>query len=190
MALLAGCGGDSDHATGSLATTLPPSTTATTASTTAAGASPSTSTTALRTTTCRTDQITAAASRGSGAGGHDAAIVVFTNNASTSCTMEGYPAAWLVDAGGTRFGPISIDEVTSAPTTVSLPPGGRATTTVWTDDPQVASPPCPTTTVAGIEVVPPGQSAGLMAHLAVTVCSAGSVVGTTPVTPGTAQSAF
>jgi hypothetical protein len=159
-------------------------------STTIARVSSSTPTTAVRTTACRTDQITAAASHGSGAGGHVAAIVVFTNNASSSCTMEGYPTAWLVDAGGARFGPTSIDEVTVAPTTVSLAPGGQATTTVWYDNPQVTSPPCPTTTLTGIEVVPPGQSTGLMADLAVTVCSAGSVVGTTPVTPGTTESAF
>ena len=175
MALLAGCGGGYGHAAGGPPTTSMTSTT---------------STTALRTASCRTDRITATASHGSEAGGHGAAIVVFTNGGSTSCTMEGYPTAWLVDATGARVGPMSVDEVNLASTTVSFPPGGHATTTVWYDNPQVTSPPCPTIMVAGIEVVPPGQSTGLVADLAITVCISGNVLGTTPVTPGTTESAF
>ena len=106
--------------------------------------------------------------------------------------LEGYPTAWLVDAAGTRVDQQSINEAgVPPPTLVVLHPGGKASTTVWYDNPGVPYPPCSTTTVTAIRVVSPGQSASVTVHMEFPVCRApGPVVGTTPVTLGPTESPF
>src|SRR5580658_379663 len=189
LAVLAACGGGSGRAVGS-SSTVGGSSPTTTVAVSSATTTTTTRTASGRTTTCAAAGLTATASPGSGAGGHESVVVVFTDTLSDACTMEGYPTAWLVDSAGAKIGPTSVDEVTQPPAPVSLEPGGRATTTFWYDNPQVRSPPCPTTAAAGISVTPPGQSRSLAVPFAVTVCRTGDVVGTTPVTSGTAESMF
>jgi len=188
LATLAACGGGPGRAVGSSATVggSSPTTTAVAVS----SATTTTGTASGRTTTCAAAGLTATASPGSGAGGHQSVVVVFTDTLSGACTMEGYPTAWLVDSAGGKIGPTSVDEVTPPPAPVTLEPGGRATTTFWYDNPGDRSPPCPTTAATGISVTPPGQSGRLAVPIAVTVCRTGVVVGTTPVTSGTAESLF
>ena len=76
--------------------------------------SPQTSATADP-TPCRSSRLAVSDYRGSGAGGHEAVVVIFTNTGSVTCTMSGYPSAWFVDAAGARIGPTSIHESVAPP---------------------------------------------------------------------------
>lgn len=181
VTVVSGCGGGSHH----------PRQLSPTTATSVVTSTITTGTTEMA--VCGTDQLTARASQASGAGGHLAVVVVFTNGSATACTMEGYPTAWFVDASGKELGTTSIDEQgIPAPAVVPLRPGAQASTTVWYDNPAVPFPPCRTTTAAGIRVLPPGQSSSLTVTIVVTICGppAYPTVGTTPVVAGTAESMF
>ena len=159
-------------------------------STTVTLSAPSTTTAAV--STCQISQLTANASPGSGAGGHLAIVVVFTNSSSSSCTIDGYPTAWFVGADGSQLGSRSVDE-RGGPSwgAVSLSPGDHASTTVWYDSPAVPYPGCPTTTAGGIRVFPPGQSASLIVTMPINICSRPyPTVGTTPMAPGSTETIF
>ena len=141
--------------------------------------------------TCDPSSLTTSAVPGSGSGGHLAVVVTFANRRTIPCTMYGFPTAWLILVTGTQVGP-SIEEKGGPPSSlVTLRPGGKASTTVWYDNPDVPYPPCTTTNVKGIRLVPPGQSASLTVATSFAVCGPpGPVVGTTPITPGTSESGF
>ena len=139
---------------------------------------------------CPSDQLAAYANRGSGAGGHEAVIVVFRNKGATACTMSGYPSAWFVDADGSRINTTSIQMSGSPPAAkIILQPGGEASTTVWTTNPSVPAPSdCRPGTAVGVQVTPPGQSVSITASISITVCTAGTTAGTTPMVSGATQS--
>lgn len=120
-----------------------------------------------------------------------AVVVVFTNTSDATCTLEGYSSAWFVDPAGARMGPTSIEEAGPAPSLVTLPPGSQASTTIWTDNPQVLDPSyCEPSAAGGINVIPPGQSSILIASITDTICGTNNSVGTTPVTAGTSENMF
>ncbi|MGD0882548.1 MAG: DUF4232 domain-containing protein [Acidimicrobiales bacterium] len=189
----ASCGnGRSASTTTGPARKAPPTrTSTTTVTTTTTTLPPATTTTTVPSTACGTGQVALSASPASGAGGHLALVMVFSNHSATACTMDGYPAAWFVGTGGSQIGPTSVPEYgTPAPTTVLVQPGGRASSTLWYDNPGVVYPPCPMTTATGLRVVPPGQSEALGVTVSIPTCTTGTRVATTPVTTGTAETPF
>lgn len=131
--------------------------------------------------------LSVSASTGSGAGGHEAVVVVLRNRGTTTCTLDGYPTARFVSADGTVLQAQTAD-VAPAPRTVTLPPGSPATTTVWTENPGVPSPSyCRPVTAAGVSVTLPPSGATVSAPVAVTVCSAHNVIQDTALTAGTGE---
>jgi hypothetical protein len=49
-----------------------------------------------------------------------------TNRSARDCRLNGYPAAWLARASGTRIGPAAAPDRAVPPQPVRLPPGGSA----------------------------------------------------------------
>lgn len=141
-------------------------------------------------TACRASALASSASQGSGAGGHEAVVVVFTNISARPCTLHGYPTtAWFVGPSGRM--PASVgQEAPSGPiATVTLTPGQKAATTVWTDDPVVPSlSVCNPVSANAIGIEVPSDQTPITASIAITVCSTNNSIGTTPFTAGTAQS--
>ena len=115
-------------------------------------------------------------------------VVVLTNTGTSACRTVGYPTAWYLDAGGNRISSTSIHESAPPPSPVQLLPHAEASTTVWSDDPAVPTPPCPVRTTAGLRIIPPGQTGSLVAPVAIPVCPMPNVVGVTPLVNGSAQS--
>ena len=181
--LLSACGSGSQ---GSANTTLPRS------STTTLPPTGSTSSSEAQTVSaCLASALSASATQGSGAGGHEAVVVVFTNISSRTCSLHGYPTtAWFDGPGGVHLDATVTQEVPSGPiATVTLPPGQKAATTVWTDNPDVPSPSdCNDVAASAVAVENPADTKALMAPIAITVCSTNNSIGTTPITAGTAQS--
>jgi hypothetical protein len=135
--------------------------------------------------TCRSEQLSASAYQGSGAGGQESVVVVLKNMGSAICQMTGYPTAWFVTAAGTRLSTLSIDRAAPAPTTVTIPPGGSASTSVWTGSPSVPTPSyCQSMTAEGVRVIPPAQTTSVQATVTITICGAHNVVAATPLTSG------
>jgi len=74
---------------------------------------------------------------------------------------------------------------------VDLQPGGDAATTVWTTSPAVPSPAdCQQATAAGVQIIPPGQTAAVLVRIAIPICTgpASNVVGVTAMVSGSAGS--
>lgn len=172
------------------------STSSTTSSTTSASTSSSSSvlstTSPSNPTMCRTDRLSATAYPGSGAGGHEAVVVVVSNTGADVCTLDGYPVAvWYVSVGGHRLPGEVVKQATPPPTTVRLTPGGKASTTVWSTSPGVPSASyCQPTATSGVSFVPPAQTASLFAKIAITVCGSNNMLGTTPFVSGTSEIMF
>jgi hypothetical protein len=162
-----------------------PSTSATTSPSTTIASAPTSK-------ACPSGHLTATASQGSGAGGHEAVVVVVTNTGGDACTLDGYPSStWFVAAGGDRLPGQVVEQATAPPNLVTLAAGGKASTTVWSTSTGV--PPasyCHPTTTSGISVVPPGQTSGVFASIRATVCASNNVLGTTPFTSGSSESMF
>lgn len=171
--LFAACSSGSGR---SAATTRPSSTTSSPVSAQAEG--------------CLSSQLSASAYQGSGAGGHEAVVVVLTNTSSTTCTLHGYPiTAWFIDADGTRLGAVVTQQVAPSPVTVTLTPRQRASTTVWTDNPGVPSPSyCNPVTASAVAVEATSDGIPLTAMVDIAVCSTNNDIGTTPITPGSGES--
>jgi hypothetical protein len=122
--------------------------------------------------TCPSDWLSGSAYQGSGAGGHEEVIVVLTNRASSACVLRGYPTARFVDASGQRLSATYVQEATPPPSTVRVLPGGHASTTIWTSNPEVPSGSyCQPTRATGVVVAPPGQTSEIPATVVMTVCS-------------------
>lgn len=138
---------------------------------------------------CTSRELTASASQGSGAGGQEGIVVVLKNTSTESCTLEGYPAAHFLGIDGDQVGPASIHESAPAPTPIVLAPGAEASTTLWFTSPAgVSAASCHPTAAAGVSVTPPSSVVSLTATIDITVCAVNSVLGTTPIVSGTAQS--
>lgn len=139
---------------------------------------------------CRSSQLSASASQGSGAGGHEAVVVVLTNTSSTECTLSGYPTtAWFLGVDDSRLSATVTQEAAPTPVTVTLMPGEQASTTAWTDNPGVPSPSyCHPVTGSAVVVEVTSDATPLTATLDMTVCSTENDIGITPITAGMAES--
>lgn len=140
---------------------------------------------------CLSSALSASVKLGSGAGGHEAVVVVFTNASSRACTLDGYPATvWFVGAGNARLGATVTQEDSSGPIVmVTLLPGQEAATTVWADDPSVSSSTyCDPVGATAVSVELPSNSSTMTVPVLIPVCSTNNVIGTTPITAGSAQS--
>jgi len=181
--LLSACGSGSQ---GSATTTVPRS------STTTLPPTASTSSSEAQTVGgCLASALSVSVAKGSGAGGHEAFVVVFTNISSRTCSLHGYPTtAWFDGPGGVRLQASVTQEAPSGPiATVTLSPDQKAATTVWTDNPDVPSPSsCNPVAASAVAVETPSDTKALMAPIGITVCSTDNSIGTTPITSGTAQS--
>lgn len=56
--------------------------------------------------------------------------MVFTNKGTTSCTIAGYPAAFLLDASNAVLGSGAVPMTTFTPSVITLNPGAKAYTAV------------------------------------------------------------
>jgi len=98
--------------------------------------------------------------------------------------------AWFDGPGEVHLQATVTQEVLSGPiATVTLSPGQKAATTVWTDNPDVPSQsllqPCECEHRRSRDSC---DTKVLMAPIGITVCSTNNSIGTTPITAGTAQS--
>lgn len=166
-----------------------PTSTRVTVSPTSTSSVPSRTSITATPTACGWKHLSTTAYQASGAGGHEAVVVVLTNTGPDTCTIDGYPAAaWFVSAGGNRLPGTVVEQATTSPTVVRVAPGAKASTTVWSTSPGVPSPSyCHPTATSGVDVVPPGQTASVFAQISITVCGSNNVVGTTPFTGGTTR---
>jgi hypothetical protein len=143
-------------------------------------------------TICTSSQLTPTASQGSGAASH-MGIVVALRNGGTQCSLDGYPTAWFVDAAGHRLGDVSVHQGGSTGSSVLLPYGGLASTTVWTADPGMVSggsvgTSCQPERAAGIDLTLPGQVAVVNAPIVLGICTTNPATPwTTPVVSGTQE---
>lgn len=130
------------------------------------------------------------ASRGSGAGGQEAVVVVLRNTGTTTCTLDGYPSAHFASSDGTAL-PAQVVDVGPPPSLVTLGPGSPATTTVWTTSPGVPSPSyCQPVIATGVSVTLPPGAAAVTAALSITVCSAHGTIEVPALVAGTGEIAF
>ncbi len=192
--LLTACGSKDQTATTgttSAATSTAPATDATSpatttpASTAAPSQAPAPSVNAGgEVSSCTTDQLVASASRGSGYPGHEGVIVVVQNSSATTCTLEGYPSARLVDAYGKSITSASVHLQWPSPGKITLQPGDKAATTIYVANPQVSE--CPTTTAASVQLTLPGQSASISAKMSLSVCNSDQIQ-IVPLSSGVAQ---
>jgi hypothetical protein len=147
-------------------------------------------------TTCSAAQLAATATRESGAASHMGIVVVFTNTATTPCSVSGFPDVWFVDSAGDRLGETWGDQGVSGPQ-VDLTGGGVASVTVWAVDPGMAvggSPQgaasCEPEPAAGIDLTLPGQSELRFVPIVVDVCTTSALggVSTTSLIAGSRES--
>ncbi len=181
--LMPACGSGSQ---GSATTTLPRFSTTTLPPTASTSSSE-----AQTVSACLASALSASATQGSGTGGHEAVVVVFTNISPRACSLHGYPTtAWFDGPGEVHLQATVTQEVLSGPiATVTLSPGQKAATTVWTDNPDVPSQSyCNPVSASTVAVETPADTKVLMAPIGITVCSTNNSIGTTPITAGTAQS--
>lgn len=110
---------------------------------------------------CKTSQLVIWIFNGQGAAGSFYYELNFTNLSGSTCTMRGYPKAFGVDLQGKRVG-LDFAHEQGKQKLVTLRGGGSetATATLRVVDPGAFSPAeCHPTKIAGVRVVPPGQSA-------------------------------
>ncbi len=112
---------------------------------------------------CSTSQLVGSLANGQGAAGSIIYDLDFTNVSSTSCTLYGNPGVSMVaGSGGAQVGAAAVFVNRNSATTVTIPPGGHASALL-----QIAqagnypSSSCGITSVAGLRVYPPGQTAAL-----------------------------
>lgn len=122
-------------------TTVAPETTTTVPAPSTAATTPATSppvttpapTSAPASDACATGILAITTGDSEGAAGSVFTPLVFTNNGSTTCTLDGHPGVSFVDPAGNQIGP-SADRTDVATPTVSLAPGGQAHATLQTHD--------------------------------------------------------
>jgi hypothetical protein len=126
-------------------------------------------------TDCATSDLRIALGSGQGAAGSEYRPLTFTNTASASCTMRGYPGVSFVSQDETQVGAAATRNAQHDATTVTLAPGDAATAIV-----QIANtsnyPPasCSAADATALRVYPPNQTDAATVPLDATtsVCSA------------------
>jgi hypothetical protein len=97
------------------------------------------------------------------------AAVEFTNTSGAACTMSGYPKVAASRADGAQVGNAASRDTVVRVHRIVLTPGETAHAILAED---ISGGSCRPVTVAGLRVVPPGQSIPRYVWHAVTACSA------------------
>jgi hypothetical protein len=92
----------------------------------------------------------------------------FTNVSRVPCTLSGYPQVAAYQGDGTEVGDAAVQDTAVAALRVVLAPGQTAHASLDAS----LSVPCRPVRVAGLRVVPPGQSAARYAKRSLTACAA------------------
>ncbi len=177
-AAVAGCGGNSHHAstpttaTGSATTpSTAPSTSATTATPGTTAATTSTPATTTPATTaaggrCATSQLRVTLGQGSGAAGSVYVPLVLTNASSSICTVFGYPGvSYVAGSAGAQVGAAATRSGGSG-AVITLSPGASASSTLQeVEGGNFPANECQPTPVVGLRVYPPGQTAAAFVAL-------------------------
>lgn len=194
VALLLGACSSSDSSSGTVTPTTAASTTGAAPTTTTA---PETTTTALPTTVattpatappvttpaptsapasdaCATGILTITAGDGEGAAGSIFTPLVFTNNGTTTCTLDGHPGVSFVDPAGNQIGP-SADRTDVATPRVSLAPGEQAHATLQTHNAGLFDS-CAPVHAERMKIFPPDQTDAIIIAFPFDVCT-GAIVG-------------
>lgn len=199
FALLSACGGGDDAPAASAAPTGAPSSAPTSAPTSAAAPPTSAAPSSAAPTSTRTATASASASAaptaagpaacpssrlavtvrpdvGGGAAGSQYETIVFVNQGSTTCTLNGHPGvSYVVGSAGTQVGaPAGRDGV---PALVTLAPGGSAHASLRVVDYQtIDRETCQSSPVAGLRIYPPDQTASQFVAAPGSTCADPSVV--------------
>lgn len=121
VVLLSGC-----HSNPATSPSGPPAT---------SSASASAGPTAAVETACTRDSVRITYQGTDNTAGHFHGVLTFTNTSAASCTMNGYPVAYIGQPEAEEtMGAASTDDTTSAPTPVTVPPGGTAHAAVTITD--------------------------------------------------------
>lgn len=124
---------------------------------------------------CRTDQLSASInSRGGAAMGSVYFKIIFTNNGSAPCTMQGFPGVSYTDGpNGDPIGNPALRDESVAVTPVVLAPGGQAWAQVRSTNGQSGYPTatCKPVQVQGVRIYPPDNKASLFISRPGTECS-------------------
>jgi hypothetical protein len=92
---------------------------------------------------------------------------VFTNRSGTSCVLNGYPGLQLYGKAGRPIHTSVQDDLSPAPSEVTLAPGGSATfLSTYSDVP--SGRPCPVSSVA--QITAPGADASLFIPVVLAPC--------------------
>jgi hypothetical protein len=127
---------------------------------------------------CRTADLAGSLQPGDSGAGQRHATVVLRNTGSRTCTIKGYGGVGLVDASGAPL-PTHQNRVSPAPTTVTLKPGGSASSQLhWGAVPgtgDASSGDCQPTPAA-LQVIPPDETTPLsIPWTQGPVCEAGTI---------------
>jgi hypothetical protein len=124
-------------------------------------------------TGCATDQLSAALADGSGAAGSFGYEIVFTNTAAVACTLRGYPGvSYVVGSGRTMVGAPARRDIVDPVVTVTLAPGHTARSLlIETDSNNYPTNTCQLTSVDGVWIYPPNQTAALFVAQSTKACA-------------------
>ena len=125
---------------------------------------------------CRTSDLPAAVGPGNAAAGTVAFPIVFTNNGSGPCVLEGFPGVSYTDGpdGAPVGAPAARDGVASGP--VQVAPGGQASALVFAVDVHnIPSDQCRPVEVPGLRIYPPDNTESRYVVHATTACADGQV---------------
>ena len=134
--------------------------------------SPSASPSAAALAGCPTSSLKLSTGRGGAAAGTYYLPLVFTNVATTACSLRGFPGVSFVDANGSQIGPSAQRAAGQRPHDVVLNPGAKAHATLAIPNNEMFSQSdCQPKHAAGIRAYPPNQTAPLAVHFKSTVCT-------------------
>ncbi|WP_036505567.1 DUF4232 domain-containing protein [Nocardia aobensis] len=125
---------------------------------------------------CRTSDLAAALGPSNAAAGTVAFPIVFTNNGSGSCVLEGFPGVSY--AAGPDSSPVGAPAARdgSAPGPVQLAPGGQASALVFAVDVHnIPADQCGPVDVPGLRIYPPDNTVSLYLDRAATACGNGQM---------------
>jgi len=126
---------------------------------------------------CSTSELSLAQAENYSAHGQNDIVFTLTNEASTPCTLTGYPGVSFLNGAGSQVGPDATRHQSPEPA-VTLAPNARAA--FQEVDPQAACPDSPRGTQ--IRVFPPNQTASLSIPVQLYVCRP-SITAVSPYTP-------
>ena len=124
---------------------------------------------------CAHWQLRASLGRGDSGAGHTFWPLIFTNASAAACTLRGYPGVSSVAGDdGHQVGRAAIRDTSRRVTTVTLRPGGAASTTINHVNPlNFPAGQCHVTSARGFRVYAPGQTLAFYLPRRHTVCRSG-----------------